>query len=119
MYRDRIEFKPSTKPLTKPTEKRLEHLYELTSSIQTLDQVVYPVAVYYRGVEVRILEVTKVETRRLKEYFVVIQLKIGNKLTKPFTITCTDIDDFIKKLRIEVIKLKVMNLLIPDTVKQL
>ena len=115
MFRDRVEFKPTFKP----SETRAEHLYEVARSVRELDQLVYPIEVYYRGVRIRILEVSKVETEYLKEYYVVVQFKVGDKLTKTFTIACSDIDDFIKKLRIEVMKFKIFNLLLPDTAKQL
>jgi len=115
------ERKPFFKPFrrTTPTLPVIDSLYEFRTTTHSLEEVVTPLALKYRGVEIRILEVTKVETRYLKEYFVVVQFKLGDKLTKPITISCTDIDDFVRKLRVEVIRLRIFAKYIPDTFSQL
>ena len=107
--------KPEVKPrIRTETEVKVDSLLYFQSSLLSLDALVYPLRIYYRDIEIRILEVMKVENKYLKEYFVVVQLKRGNITTKPFTISCTDVDDFIKKLRSEIIKFRVGLHAFPD-----
>lgn len=107
--------KPASKPIK--TRRSADSLYDFRASVASLDQVVYPLILYYKGVEVRILEVTKVDTPIIKEYYVVVQLKYLKYVTRPFTITCKDVDDFIHKLRIEITRFRLFSMFLPEAIK--
>lgn len=95
----------------------IEHLYEL-KRLPSLDNLVYPIIFRYRDVEITIVEVSKIESKWLKEYFVVVQLsrRYGRNVytSKPFTITCSDVDDLVKKLRIECQKFRIFTTFLPQ-----
>ena len=119
---DRLVF---TKPDRKPERKielpvrELPTLYEIQSTIKSFEEVPVPLRFLYKGIEIRILEVASVDLRGSKEYFVVVQLKYRDKLTRPFTIYCRDIVDFINKLRIELIRFRMFSFTLSDTVDSL
>ena len=131
---DRVELKPSRKPFSKPAQKpteprlpaeELDTVFDIALRLGSLDHVATPLRFIWRDVEIRILEVTSStvpdpESGELKKvYFVTLQLKYRNKLTKPFTLDCRDVADLIQKLRVEIYRLKSFSFLIPDTAQHL
>jgi len=105
------------KPFSKPVSRE-STLYELYASTRDLDKVIYPLEVRYRGLIIRILEISKVEHDYGKEYFTVVQIcnPVNRKkpCTDPFTIACKDIDDFVNKLRLEVLRYRVLTFFYPE-----
>lgn len=94
-----------------------ESLYDLVSSIRDLDQVVAPVVVYFRGVEIRIIEVSKIELPTGPQYIVEVQLKYKDVRSRVFPIFCRNIEDFVEKLRMEVMKFRIFLHVLPDVVQ--
>ena len=100
-------------------EQNIDYLHELYYSISRLDQVATPIRLKYKDVEIRILEVSKQEMLDHTEYFVVVQFKKGDLITRPFTIYCENIDEFIRNLRIELIRFRFFEKLLRDTLESL
>jgi len=77
-----------------------------------LDRVVTPARFKYYNVKVYILEIQKTEmpTENGFEplYIVSTMLEIGNVRTRVFPIPCKNIDDYINKLKVEILNLKKM-----------
>ena len=92
--------------------------YEFRTSVKSLDEVVYPLELKYRNVTIRILEISKLEHEYDKLYFVVVQLckptELGFACTRPFTIWCRDVEEFVTKLRYEVLSFRVVTWFHPD-----
>ena len=95
-------------------------LYDLLAYAVSLDEIAYPVSLMYRDVKVNILEISKVKTQWSNDYLVVVQLTDGEHTSKPFTIPCKDTLDFVRKLRIEIMKFKALKvILLPHEVKSI
>jgi len=119
MYGDRIDWSKITgfeyRKLKKEEEtKKYDSLYDFIAYTEDLAEVPTPIRLVYRGVEIRILEVYKAEMIDHVEYIVTLQFKYGDRVTHPFVIYCNDINDFVDKLRIELIRFKLYKRLIPD-----
>jgi len=112
---------PKPKPSRKTPEviRPSDSFYDFLATVNSLDEVIYPLVLHYRGVEIRILEVSKSEGKYNKQYFVTIQLRYGNNLTKPFTIPCRDIDEFVNLLRIEVRRFRLFTIFFKDLLSKL
>ena len=90
-------------------ESKVTSLSEFAISVSSLDEVVYPVTIQCHDVLIHILEVTKVESKRMREYFVTVMFERNGRKTRAFTIPCRDVKDLVTKLRIEVLRYRVFS----------
>lgn len=78
---------------------------------------ILPIRMNVEGYDVTILEVVKSKPiNKDTWYHVVCYIEQGNKRTRIFSIDCRSWDEFKKKIKIEVSRLKIMRLLMGEKV---
>ena len=118
---DKLVFPPPRKPHAKPSQKSFEYenFWDFVASVRDLSEVLLPIVIRYRGVEIWILEANVVDYGDHKVYIVSLQFKYRGYVTKPFPIAAYDMDDFIRKLRFELMKFKLLLRVNPDAINLL
>jgi len=96
--------------VSRPREPRRElpQLYELLAHSVKLEDIVYPVAFQHHALKINILEVAKIPRPESHDYMVIVQITEGRRSTRPFPIFAKDTLDFVRKLRIELMKYRAM-----------
>jgi len=80
-----------------------------------LDTIICPVRVKVDGLVVNILEVLKHELHDGTTFYTVVcQVSDGKIVTRPFCVDCMDIEDFKRKLKLEITKYKMFKFVLTE-----
>ena len=117
MHGDRLEFSgfPRPRRFIEAPSVNLDRIEDLTIHAIRLEDIAVPIRIFVRGFEVRLLEVSKVEFP--EGYIVTLQVCRGGRRSRVFSLYCKDIYDFINKVRAELIKFRLLEIMLPDTLE--